>query len=303
VPQRSLFLLPPAGGEVRVDSHPCRALPIPGELCGHAAGLHSHVVQSPTSALPREVADSIGAVRARLARHRLYRSIRTPEALRTFAEHHAVCVLDFMSLLKSLQRDLTCVAVPWTPVADPESARLIQRIVLDEETDERADGRIQSHFAWYLEAMEEIGADTAPARALVGRLAAGDPLGVAIRASALPAAARSFGEATAAVLDAPLHIRAAVFFHGREDVIPEMFLQIIEQIERDGLGCATLREYLLRHAGLDRDDHGPRARALLERIYAGDEAKRTIAEQAACQALIAREILWDAVADALAPRG
>jgi hypothetical protein len=258
-------------------------------------------VQSPTSAPPCEVGDPIGAVRARLDRHRLYRSIRTAKALRTFAEHHVVCVLDFMSLLKSLQRDLTCVAVPWTPVADPESARLIQRIVLDEETDERADGRVQSHFAWYLEAMEQIGADTAPARALVGMLAAGDPLGVAIRASALPPAARAFGEATAAVLDAPLHVRAAVFFHGREDVIPEMFLQIIEQVERDGLRCATLREYLLRHVGLDRDDHGPRARALLERIYAGDEAKRTIAEQAACQALIAREILWDAVAGALAP--
>ena len=72
-----------------------------------------------------------------------------------------------MSLLKSLQRELTCVSVPWTPSVDPESARLILSIVLDEEADVRADGRIQSHFAWYLEAMDEIGADTAPARDLV----------------------------------------------------------------------------------------------------------------------------------------
>ena len=36
-------------------------------------------------------------------------------------------------------------------------ARLIQSIVLDEETDVREDGRVLSHFAWYLEAMEEIG--------------------------------------------------------------------------------------------------------------------------------------------------
>jgi hypothetical protein len=255
----------------------------------------------PTSAPPRKVADPIGAVRARLARHRLYRSIRTPQGLRTFAEHHVVCVLDFMSLLKSLQRDLTCVVVPWTPVGDPESARLIQRIVLDEETDVRADGRVQSHFAWYLDAMDEIGADIGPTQALLASLAAGAPLRAAIRASALPPAAREFGQATATLLDAPLHLRAAVFFHGREDVIPEMFLQIIEQLEREGLGCATLREYLLRHVALDGDDHGPKTRALLDRIYAGDEAKRTMAEQAAYQALIEREVLWDAVADALAP--
>jgi hypothetical protein len=255
----------------------------------------------PASAPPREVADPIGVVHARLRNHRLYRSIRTLGALRTFAEHHVVCVLDFMSLLKSLQRDLTCVAVPWTPVADPDSARLIQRIVLDEEADERADGTVRSHFAWYLEAMQEIGADSGPARALVEMLAAGEPLGIAIRGSALPPAARVFGEATAAFLDAPLHVRAAVFFHGREDVIPEMFLRIVEQLEREGLRCATLREYMLRHVALDRDDHGPKARSLLERIYAGDEAKRTIAEQAAYQALIARETLWDDISDALAP--
>jgi hypothetical protein len=259
-------------------------------------------MQPPASAPPREIADSIGAARARLRNHRLYRSIRSLGALRTFAEHHVACVLDFMSLLKSLQRDLTCVAVPWTPVGDPESARLIQRIVLDEETDVRADGRVQSHFAWYLDAMDEIGADTGPTQALLASLAAGTHLGAAMRASALPPAARAFGEATATLLDAPLHVRAAVFFHGREDVIPEMFLEIVEQLEREGLRCATLQEYLLRHMAVDRDDHGPKARSLLERIYAGSDAKRMVAEQAAYRALIAREMLWDAVADALAPQ-
>lgn len=261
--------------------------------------MHPATATSP----PPRAAAAIEAARARLRQHRLYRSIRTPAALRTFTEHHVVCVLDFMSLLKSLQRDLTCVSVPWTPVADPESARLIQRIVLDEETDLRVDGRVQSHFAWYLEGMEEVGADTGPVRALVRTLASRQALGGAIRASALPPAARSFGEATAAVLDAPLHVRAAVFVHAREDVIPDMFLQIVDQLESDGLRCATLREYLHRHIEMDRDDHGPKARALLERVYGGDAARREAAEAAACEALAARERLWDAVADALPADG
>lgn len=111
--------------------------------------------------------ERLAAARTRLQDHRLYGAIRSPESLRIFAEHHVVCVLDFMALLKSLQRELTCVSVPWAPTADPASARLIQSIVLDEETDVRADGRVTSHFAWYLEAMDEVGADTAPIRAVV----------------------------------------------------------------------------------------------------------------------------------------
>ena len=71
---------------------------------------------------------TLAELRARLSTHELYESIRTPAALRTFVEHHVVCVLDFMSLLKSLQRELTCVTVPWVPTANPEAARLIQRI-------------------------------------------------------------------------------------------------------------------------------------------------------------------------------
>ncbi len=254
--------------------------------------MHTPTLPQPTAVL--------AMARARLRGHRLYRAICTPEALRIFAEHHVVCVLDFMSLLKSLQRELTCVGVPWTPTSDPESARLIQQIVLDEETDVRADGRFQSHFAWYLEAMEEIGANTRPVRELVGALAAGATLQQALRSSALPPAAQTFGEITAALLARPLHVRAAVFFHGREEVIPDMFLAIVERLEHGGLRCPSLRAYLERHVDVDRGEHGPLAEQMLVRLYAGDEARRAEAEESALASLDARERLWDAIADAAA---
>ena len=238
----------------------------------------------------------LAAVRNRLQRHVLYDAIREPAHLRAFVERHVMCVFDFMSLLKSLQRDLTCTTVPWTPTQDPAATRFIQQIAVDEESDVRADGRVQSHFVWYLEAMSEIGADTEPIRCLVHRLNKGDSLRSAIRASALPREAVAFGDCTASFLNEPVHVRAAVFFHGREEIIPEMFLPIVERLASSGLACAGLVEYLERHIEVDGGDHGPMASALLERLYAGDATRRAEAEHAALISLCAREQLWDDIA-------
>lgn len=241
--------------------------------------------------------DSLEGVRARLRSHALYGAIRTPAALRVFAEHHVVCVLDFMSLLKSLQRELTCVSVPWTPVNDSQAARLIQGIILDEETDLRADGRVSSHFEWYLEAMDEIDADTRPVRELVESLAQGQALAPALRESRLPLAAVEFGSTTASLLEGQLHTRAAAFFHGREEIIPGMFLEILARLEEQGLRCPALRGYLQRHIDLDGGDHGARAAQMLAGVCQGDPRLVTEAHAVALVALGARERLWDAIVE------
>lgn len=241
-------------------------------------------------------AEALARLRTDLRGHPLYGLVTSPAALRSFTEHHVICVLDFMSLLKSLQRDLTGPTVPWTPAPDPDATRLIQSIVLDEECDVRADGRVQSHFAWYVEAMEELGADTAPIRELAAELEAGRPFDRAVRDSRLPAASRAFGLATARFLERPIHVRAAVFFHGREEIIPEMFLPIVDELATQGLACETLRAYLERHIEVDGGDHGPRAERMLERLYANDAHRRQEAERIAVESLEARKLLWDAVA-------
>ena len=263
------------------------------ELAG--AGWAPHRYRPPMPSGATLTANLVAEVRARLRTHALYDAIRTPAALRTFVEHHVICVLDFMSLLKSLQRDLTCVAVPWVPTEDAESARLIQQIVLDEEADVRADGRVMSHFVWYLEAIDEIGAGSGPARALVRALADGCPFAEAVQRSDLPPAARAFGGTTAQLLERPLHARAAAFFHGREEIIPAMFLAVLGRLEDQGLPCPALREYLQRHVDVDEGEHGPLAERMLARLCRSPGSLGE-ADQAALDSLAARERLWDAVA-------
>src|SRR5260221_11185930 len=77
-----------------------------------------------------------------LLNHALYQDIRDLAALRRFMEHHVFAVWDFMSLLKSLQRRLCCVDVPWLPTTDATATRFINETVLAGERDE--DGRAGS---------------------------------------------------------------------------------------------------------------------------------------------------------------
>src|SRR5689334_17205078 len=91
---------------------------------------------------------AVATTRSAVTGHEMYSRLASREAIVTFMEHHVYAVWDFMSLLKSLQRNLTCVDVPWVPTGPTASRRLINDIVLVEESDELAGGFI-SHFELY----------------------------------------------------------------------------------------------------------------------------------------------------------
>ena len=234
----------------------------------------------------------------RLLTHPLYGEVRDEPALRLFLRSHVFCVWDFQCLLKALQRVVTCVQVPWLPTPDPQARRLVNEIVLDEESDIAPDGGHLSHFELYRAAMRAAGADGTPIDALLADLARGVDVGTALASPALPPAAAGFTRTTLRLAAGPTHVAAAAFAWGREDVIPDMFRRLVGALaDRRPARWALLRYYLDRHIERDSEVHSVAARALARRLCGEDPRLHAEAHAAAREALQARLLLWDALSD------
>ncbi|WP_241254506.1 DUF3050 domain-containing protein [Brevibacillus sp. SYP-B805] len=244
--------------------------------------------------------NNIRRIREELLQHPVYRTVNTPERVRIFMQHHVFAVWDFMSLLKRLQRDLTCTDVPWVPGRHAQYARFINEIVLGEETDEDGRGGYASHFELYLEAMKECGADTVPIERFLADLQAGrDPL-TALRAAEVPESVIRFVRQTLELAqNGGTHEVCAAFFFGREDIIPDMFQVLVDELNRSGQSTDRLVYYLQRHIELDGDEHGPLAERLLTALCEDSPEKQAEAARTAEQSLRARIELWNGVLAAL----
>ncbi len=233
-----------------------------------------------------------------LVTHPVYREIDSLPRLRIFMQHHVLAVWDFMSLLKWLQAELTCVQVPWRPKGDPITRRLINEIVLAEESDIDGADAFASHFEMYLAAMADCQADVAPVLGLVERITAGNPVRTALNAdAAIPPAARQFVESTFHLIDsnAP-HVVAAAFALGREDLIPDMFRAIVDDLDQAlPARLSRFQTYLDRHIELDGDEHTPLALRMLASLCGDDDVRWHEATEGAKASLIARRGLWDGV--------
>lgn len=221
-----------------------------------------------------------------LVSHRVYGHLKTLENIRVFMENHVFAVWDFMSLLKSLQVKLTCTQVPWRPSGySSDVVRMINEIVLGEESDLDQNGLPCSHFELYLKAMNEVGANTAPILRFMETL----------NLDHLPESVKPFVEFN---LDMAHNGRveevAAAFFYGREKLLPEVFQSILNVLKNEKVFCPTLTYYFERHIEVDGDHHGPLALKCLTEICKGNETKTLRAQYAGIQALRYRESLWEA---------
>ena len=240
---------------------------------------------------------SLSGVRSSITDHVLYQRLETLHDLRVFARHHVFAVWDFMSLLKSLQRKLTCVSTPWVPVGSANTRFLINEIVVGEESDIDQHGQRCSHFELYLKAMEEMGADTSPISQLILYIQNGVPVGTALEKLKLPASVQRFCSFTFDVIEQqPLHVQAAVFTYGREDLIPDMFHALVGRLKSQyPQQLDTFTYYLERHIEVDGDHHSRLAIEMVNELCGNDKAKHDEAMAFAIRSLEMRCLLWDGV--------
>ena len=208
--------------------------------------------------------------------------------------HHVYAVWDFMSIVKCLQNFVCPSNYPWIPNTYNENgiARLINEIVLAEESDEISKNKYTSHFNLYLQAMSDINADTSKIKNLVDSISYNHSN---IIKADIPECAKDFVFTTYQLLNKnKIHISAALFTYGRETTLPSMFMKILDCIEPVE-NIDNLKLYLRRHIDIDTNRHGPLSLKLFELSHGGDQAKQLDALNAALLAIDARSKLWDCV--------
>jgi len=220
--------------------------------------------------------------------HPLYNQLNTIEDVQKLMEIHVYAVWDFMSLLKGLQIELTCTTLPWKPVGDTKIRRLINSIVLEEESDVDSAGNPSSHYEMYLDAMKECGANTYEIDKFVNSVSD-------VNLPKVNTAIDSFLATTFDILNSgEAHKIAAAFTFGREDLIPDMFTAIVNDLSKEHK-LDKFVYYLERHIELDGGEHGPLALELISNLCGDDKQKWKEVEETAIACLVARKELWDLV--------
>ena len=240
---------------------------------------------------------NIEPLRTQIINHPLYHEISDLKDVAEFMRFHVFAVWDFMSLLKALQRELTCVTIPWYPKGDAETRFLINEIVAGEESDVDENGKRISHFELYLEAMQQIGAETAEIESFLESLVKTSDVRIQIAKSNIPTAAKSFTDFTFRIIgENKPHVLAAVFTFGREDLIPDMFTSLVGDLDqRFPDKISILKYYLHRHIEIDGDEHSHLALSMTEKLCDEDKTKWQEAEIAVIGALESRIDLWNGV--------
>lgn len=144
--------------------------------------------------------------------------------------------------------------------------------------------------------MEQVGADTQPIRTFIRSLQLGKTFTEAYEIANVPLAAQQFMDSTFAVINAGKnYATAASFTFGREDLIPNMFHSMVNDLNSKHPDQVTIFKYYLdRHIEVDGDHHSHLALEMTSELCGNNETAWNEASIAVKEALQQRINLWDA---------
>jgi len=244
-----------------------------------------------------KIKKNIEPLRQEIINHKVYSAIKNVDDLKVFMQYHVYAVWDFMSLLKTLQSNLTCTTVPWFPKGLADTRHLINEIVVGEESDVDLNGIRKSHFELYMDAMLQCGADNSKIKTFTEVLKNTGDFNAAYIASETPKEAKDFVDFTFKIIRSNKdYLQSAIFTFGREDLIPGMFLSMVNDIHKNfPENISIFKYYLERHIEIDGDHHSHLALQMTSNLCSADEQYWIEAEQATIESLKMRINLWDGV--------
>ena len=240
---------------------------------------------------------TIEPLRQEIINHKVYSAIKDIDDLKVFMQFHVYAVWDFMSLLKTLQGNLTCTSVPWFPKGMADTRYLINEIVVGEESDVDLNGIRKSHFELYLDAMKQCGADASKIEIFTDVLKNTGDFNSAYLSSETPKEAKDFVDFTFKVIESGKdHLQSAIFTFGREDLIPGMFISIINEMHKNFPDDISIFKYYIeRHIEVDGDHHSHLAIQMTANLCKDNEEFWKEAEETVIQSLRQRIELWNGV--------
>ena len=239
------------------------------------------------------------SLREKLNRHPLYSAIQNKNNLRIFMEHHVYAVWDFMSLIKSLQIHIAPASQPWMPPKNSRYANFINQLVLDEESDysltPAAKSTHASHFESYCLAMLEVDADIHPISNFIDRVNK-TSFNSVVQTADIPAPAKKFMTFTFDIIKCNKpHLLAAALAYGREDLVPQLFRSLQQELQISPGKAPVLYAYLERHIQLDEQEHGSLAILMMQELCETSSVMEAEAMLVAEQALAIRLEFWDGI--------